>query len=83
MGLFKDLRQFFHIEHGRLVAKAQCQAFNCGRIFEIKHPDRPLPEMLVCPTCEQRFNWGIKEWLHANTGQVEGNFHLIDGYSKE
>ena len=83
MSVFKDLVHFFDKKDGKLVFRVQCQAFNCSRIFELKNPHAVLPDVPVCPVCEQRFNQGIKEWVHSHTGKTKGNYHLIDGYSKE
>lgn len=68
--------------NGVMIVRALCGAFNCRRIFEAKNPVYPLPDTLICPQCEARFNEGIVQFVHANSGKTKGGYHLTDGYSE-
>jgi hypothetical protein len=79
---------FFNVIHEflgkdkQLALRAQCGNMLCKRIFELKNPVFPLPEIVFCPPCTMRMNEGIQQWLHANTGKTKGNFHITEGYSR-
>jgi hypothetical protein len=81
MSIVNNIRTYF--SGGKLIAKAKCGGFGCGKVFELTKPLNALPDILICPECEERFNRGITQWVHANSGRVGGNFHILDGYSKE
>ncbi len=53
-----------------------CGAVSCGKIFEPKGDGQPA--LFICPSCEEKMNQGIKITLHTYTGQIKGNFNLLD-----
>jgi len=79
-----DLREIPNLigANGKIIVRAQCGGFNCRKIFEVQNPVYPLPDTLICPDCEARFNEGIVRFVHANSGRTKGGFHLTDGYSE-
>lgn len=79
-----DLREIPNIigAGGKVIVRAQCAGLTCKRIFEVKNPVYPLPELLICSDCEERMNEGIVRFVHANSGRTKGGFHLTDGYTE-
>jgi hypothetical protein len=60
----------------------KCSGFRCGKVFTMEASTRALPEHPICPTCEERFNVGIQQWIHAHSGHTTGNYHLLDGWDR-
>lgn len=81
MADLRDIPNLIGVD-GKMIIRAQCAGFTCKRIFEVKNPVFPLPEAIICPDCEVRFNEGIVQFVHANSGRTKGGFHLTDGYSE-
>lgn len=55
------------------------QLVMCNRVFEIPL-NAVVPDIPICHSCEERFNRGIIETIHARSGKTTGSYHITEGY---
>jgi hypothetical protein len=66
---------------GAKTTWVKCGGFNCTNVFQVRDEEE-RPAIYICRSCEHRINDGIVAFVHAGSGKLKGNFHIIDGYSK-
>ena len=75
--MFDGLKKYLNFN----TVWVKCGGFACNNVFQVRDSNEK-PCIFICNSCEEKFNQGIVEYVHANTGKTKGNFHLTDGYSK-
>ena len=63
----------------RVRASGRSELTQCRNIFEVA-PGAIVPDIPICPRCEQRFNQGIVEGVHAQTGRLTGGYNILDRF---
>jgi hypothetical protein len=66
---------------GAKLTWVKCGGFKCTNVFQVKEGEGK-PEIYICKSCQYRIDEGIVAFVHAGSGKLKGNFHIMDGYSK-
>jgi len=62
---------------GKAKTQMPCSAFGCHRMVDVDLT-KTLPELMICKSCEERFNYGIMASVHAHTGKLSGSYNIFD-----